>query len=341
MKQTKILLVSHVYYTNSGPVYGPVDVLKNYFDNKDREYKSINYPLDSKSPLIIKSIFETLNTIYNGMKYKPGLFIGIDPLNALAGIILKKVGFTKKTIFYCVDYTPTRFNNKLINSIYLWIDKTCAINSDEVWNVSNRIVNLRREQRVAENKIKYLPNSPRFSDCIRMQEKDIKNNQIVMVIGQTHNPIVDLVLKSFANLSKKIPNLKLKIIGSGKKRIQKNVEYLGQLENMELLKVVSKSRIALAIYTFSKDYSWVYYGDSKKAREYLACGVPVIITDVVGTSDDIKKYNAGIVVKAEEIELTNAIEKLILNRSFWKKTRDNAIKLGRDFDIDTLLNKLI
>src|SRR3989344_8307597 len=126
MKINKILLVSHVYSTSSGFVYGPVDVIEDYLKNKKRKYKLIKYPLTSKIPLVLKSIFEISNSIFISLQFKPDLFIGIDPLNALAGIILRKLHLIKKTIFYCVDYTPTRFHNKFVNSIYLWCDRICA-----------------------------------------------------------------------------------------------------------------------------------------------------------------------------------------------------------------------
>lgn len=342
MKKTKILLVSHVYSTKSGNVYGPVDVVNNYLlTRKKFNLYLIKYNLNSNIPIPIKSIIETISTIAKSILFKTNLFIGIDPLNALSGVFLRKLGLVGKTIYYCVDYTPTRFVNKFLNNIYLWSDKFCAKNSDEVWNVSRRIIDLRIKQGIQNEKIKYVPNSPKFLDCPMVSDNKINKNQIVMVTGQTHNPVVDLVLKSFSIIIKKFPKLRLKIIGVGKKRLQKNVEFLGQLTNKELLKAVSESYLALAIYTFSKDYSWIAYGDSKKAREYLACGVPVIITNVVSTSDDVKKYNAGIVIKAEIDELTDAIQELMLDRKYWKTCRENAIKLGRDFDIDSILKSIL
>ena len=351
MKINKILLVSHVYSTNSGYVYGPVDVIEDYLKNKKRKYKLVKYPLTSKIPLVLKSIYEISNSIFVSLQFKPDLFIGIDPLNALVGIILRKLHLIKKTIFYCVDYTPTRFNSKFVNSIYLWCDEVCAKYSDEVWNVSLRIVNLRHKQGIPEEKIKYVPNSPRFSDCVRLNTNKIVKNQIVMVTGLTHSPVFDLVLNSIKVVIKKIPKLKLLVIGTGpyhdklvnktqKMGLSNNVEFLGQLENKNLLKKVSESNLALAIYSYSKEYSWVYYGDSKKAREYLACGTPVIITDVVGTSVDVEKYKSGIVIRFNKNDLINAIEKLMLNNDFWRKSRKNAIKLGRDFDIDAILNNI-
>ncbi len=349
---SKVLLVSHVYSTSSGPVYGPIDVVENYLVEKKIKHQVIKYPLTSILPLPIKSFSETLTTLFKTILYKVDIFIGIDPLNAFAGVILRKIGFLKKTVFYCVDYTPTRFENKLINSIYLWIDRFAATNSDEVWNVSSRIVDLRKAQGISFSKIKLVPNSPSFGKCPRQNAGKIDRNKIVMVSGLTHSRSLDLVLSVFKKVHSKFPRVKLTIIGTGgyqnklKARINslgidKSVLLVGQLSNAKLLMEVSKSILALSIYSYSKEYSWVYYGDSKKTREYLACGTPVIITDAVATSIDIKKYNAGVVIKLNEKELLNAIEKFLMDRKFWINTRKNAIVLAKEFDINPILDRTL
>ncbi len=38
------------------------------------------------------------------------LYFGVGNINALVGIILKKIGLTQKVIFYCIDYIPQRFS---------------------------------------------------------------------------------------------------------------------------------------------------------------------------------------------------------------------------------------
>lgn len=345
----KILLVSHVYRTESGPVYGPFNVIKDYLKAKKRIFQAIEYPLVSGTPIIIKSVIETAGTIKTAARYKPDVFIGIDPLNALAGVILKKMSLVKKTIFYCVDYTPTRFKNRILNNVYLGIDKYVSKNSDEIWNVSSRIIDVRKKQGIPDAKIKFVPNSPVFGNCPRLPEKKVDRNKIVMVAGLTHSPVLDIVLKAFKNILRKFPKVKLSTIGTGtyqerlvektkKMGLSKNINFLGQLANIDLLREVSKSGIALAIYTFSKNYTWVYYGDSKKAREYMACGTPVIITDVVGTAEDVEKYKSGLVIKPNSKSLEKAMEKILGDKKFWLQCRKSAIKLGKDYDINAILD---
>lgn len=344
-----IIIASHVYTTASGPVYGPVDVLDDYLKTKRKKRLVIKYPLTSKIPLPIKSIFEILFTFLRLVFQRPEVYIGLDPLNAFPGVMARKLGLIKKTVYYCVDYTPTRFVNKFLNSVYLWMDRFCSLNSDQVWNVSGRIVDLRRRQGIDVKKIKFVPNAPSFKDCPKTPADKIDKNKIVMVAGLTHSPALKMALKSFKKVSKKYPKLHLSIIGTGpyqeklEKKLQKmglseKVDLAGQLPNKKLLKEVSKSALALAIYTFSKDFSWVYYGDSKKAREYLACGTPVVITDVVGTSLDIEKYKAGLVIKPNANELERALEKMVGNSKFRLQCRKNALKLAKDYDINTILD---
>lgn len=350
MKNTKILLVSHIYNTDSGPVYGPYNVIKDYLESKKANIQTIEYPLNSGTPLIFKSVAEIAGTIKKSLEYKPDVFIGIDPLNAFAGVVLKALRLTGKTIFYCVDYTPTRFSNKFINSVYLGIDKFVSKKSDEVWNVSSRIVDVRKQQGVLEDKIKFIPNSPVFKNCPKTPAGKINRNKIVMVAGLTHSPALEMVLTAFKDVVKNFPKTTLFIIGTGpyqenlitkakRMGLASKIKFLGQLSNNELLKEVSGSGLALAIYTYSKDFSWVYYGDSKKAREYLACGVPVIITDVVGTSLDVKEYGAGIVVKPIANDISAAIAKILSDKTLWSTMQKNAIKLAQDSDIYKILDK--
>lgn len=372
---SKVLLATHFYFTDAGPVYGPPNTIFDYLVYRKRSVLLINYPLvcgcrpfiekyDGKNvakknfgfglraPFLLKSLFEVATNLIVGIFYKPDVYVGIDPLNALSGVWLRNLGFVRKTIFYCVDYTPTRFKNKLLNSLYLGTDKYCAKNSDQVWNVSRRIVNLRKKQQVGRERIKFVPNSPSFADCPRRELEKVDRERIVMVSGLTHFLVLDMVIQAFKKVYSKFPKTKLVIIGIGKYRneliakvgkmgLGKKVTFLGQLSNKELLNEVSKSGLALAIYSYSKEFSWIYYGDSKKTREYLACGVPVIITNIVAISEDIKKYNAGIVVKPKVEELAGAIGRFLGDKSYWLLCRKNAVKLAKDFDIKEVLDNAL
>lgn len=369
---SKILLLSHYNYSSAGPIHGPVHTLGSYLNRKKTPYTYIGYPLYAgerslitefngikestkefgtplKLPLILKSLYETWYTLNFLSKKKQGLVIAVDPLNAIAAIFAKKLSLAKQVIFYTVDYTPFRFSNKLVNKVYHLIDKFCIKNADQVWNVSHRIVEKRSEQGVGDFRNKYVPNSPSFKMGKPLPVGKVDRYNIMMVTGITHSPAFSMVIDAISGLVDKYPKIKLSLIGTGSyeadlkekvnnSKLKGHVEFLGQLDHETLLKTLPKGGIGLAIYT--SDYSWVNYGDSMKAREYLLSGLPTIITDVVSTGEDIKKYDAGIVVKANKIDIQNAIGRLLKEESYWIQKRSNALALAKELDIDTILDKV-
>lgn len=125
--------------------------------------------------------------------------------------------------------------------------------------------------------------------------------------------------------------------------LEDNIVFLGWKDHDEVLDILVKSFIGFALYT--KNISWNKYGDSMKAREYVACGLPVIISDIPSNADDIKEYSAGLVVgdlsKAEIERVESFIEKCIIDIDFYRHMRNNAIRLGRDFDKDKILSELL
>lgn len=371
MVKKYIFLISHFNYTAAGPIHGPLHSVASYLQRKKLPYEAIAHPLYAgakslyevfngrkittrefgwclKFPLPIKSFIEALKTITILAKNKPDLVIAIDPLNAFAALIAKKLGISGKVVFYTVDYTPMRFPNKFLNWLYHAIDGFCIRNADSVWNVSIRIVERRREQGVPDEKNLYVPNAPSFKVGKRLPLKKVNRYNIIMITGITHSPAFSMVIEAIAMLIDKQPKIKLSLIGAGpyeeelRKKVadsllRGHVEFLGQLDHETLLKTLPRGGIGLAIYT--PDYNWINYGDSMKAREYLLSGLPTVITDVVSTADDIQKYKAGLVVKADKGAIRSAIEKFFKDEKFWLSSRANALKLAKDFDMDKILDR--
>jgi len=370
--RSKILLVSHFNYSKAGSIHGPVHTIGSYLTRQRIPYTYLGYPLyvgeksiisrfngikettkkfggSLKLPLPIQSLYETINTLNFLRKYKNDLVVAVDPLNALATICAKKIGLVKKVIFYTVDYTPNRFSNKVINNLYHQIDRFCIRNADTVWNVSHRIVEKRREQGIPDSRNIYVPNAPSIKVGKPLPASKVDRFNIVMVTGITHSPAFSMVINAISELVEKFPKIKLSLIGAGSyeeelkrkvsnSKLRGHVEFLGQLEHEPLLGTLPKAGLGLAIYT--SDYSWVNYGDSMKAREYLLSGLPTIITDVVSTGEDIKSYDAGFVVKPTKKAIQNAIAKLMQNKNVWENKRNNALKLAKDQDIDKILNRV-
>lgn len=367
------LIVSHARFELDGtPTHGTGSELTTFFQRKKKPYIFIWHSLFQgfstqvetykrgslkrrfigfkNAPFLIRILQEQLINffyiIYIRRKIK--VFIGIDPPNALSGIVAKKLGLIKRVIFYTADYAVKRFDNNILNNIYHTIDTYAAKNSDEVWNVSSRITELRVKQGVPKDKNFFIPNTPEFSKVPRLSKDKINKHDLVIVSNITKAINYPRIIRATKNLSKRFPKIRLLIIGTGdyQKELEKyikrlnfsdKVEFLGRRKHGEVLEILSSCGAGIAIYT--REYPWTEFGDSMKVREYLACGLPVIVSDVVSTSDNIRKYNAGFVLEKDARNFEEAIEKLFSDNKLYESLRKNAISLAKKYDFTLLMEK--
>ena len=363
------VIVSHTRFNDKGdPVHGTASELAPLLEKKRKSYIYIQHSLfagvatrvvvyfEGKKtakkvglkylPFPLRILQEHLITFFILSKYKTSssVYIGIDPLNAWLGILLKKIGKTKKVIFYTADYAKNRYSNSLMNNIYHWFDKFSIKNADQVWNVSSRITSERIVQGVPKEKNFLIPNAPMLPD---RQKQNISFEKHTLVIVTHITKAIDFESLLFAvdSLKKKYKDIKLLIVGNGdyanelKEKVKsmslvKHVIFTGSKSHEEVMKIISKSGIGLAIYT--DDFPWTKYGDSMKAREYLVYGLPVIINDIPSTADDIRKAKAGIVVKSSK-KIKNAIEYLFSNNKEYAIMRKNAYSLAKESDFSRVV----
>jgi len=261
-------------------------------------------------------------------KYDSNLyFIGVDPLNSLVGCFLKKTKKVEKAIFYTADFSPQRFANKFLNYCYHAIDKFCVKNSDQVWNVSSRICELRKKMGLEDERNIFLPNIP--SDEYKKFISNNRNRETLVTLGTLSDQIDYIGLFETVELLKdKFPLILLKVIGGGPKEAEyknyvnshglKNyVKFFGQLDHSQALEEISTSGIGVALY--NGKWSFNYYGDSMKCREYFCFGLPVITTDTHSTVSEIKEYRAGVICLQNSLEYSKAIEEILINYEYYTK----------------------
>src|SRR5918992_2542415 len=74
------------------------------------------------------------------------VYVGVDSLNAAAGLLLRRLGRVERVVFWTIDYVPERFDSRLLNRIYHRFDRLCVQRCDQTWNVSPRMEPARRQQ---------------------------------------------------------------------------------------------------------------------------------------------------------------------------------------------------
>jgi len=264
-------------------------------------------------------------------------YIGVDPLNAFTGVLLKKVSKIDKVIFYTADYSKKRFSNKILNYLYHTVDRYCVKNVDEVWNVSSRIRDVRKNMGLIDSKNIFLPNVP--SDEYKNYTTNKKNKYHLITLGVIGDQLDFIgIFDSIKDLKIKFPQILLTIVGNGPKEeeyiqyvkingLENNVKFLGYLSHNQALEEISKSGIGLALY--NGNWNFNYYGDSVKCREYFSFGLPVITTDSHSTVEEIKENQAGIVCNMNKDDYIRAILEIIGN---YEKYSRNSYCLSQKYE---------
>ena len=277
------------------------------------------------------------------------VYIGVDPLNTVWGLLLKKLRRVKMLIAFSPDYTKSRYSNAFLNMLYHFLDKLTVRNADLVLAVSNRILDIRRSDGISDNKLIWLPNSPSIARTRHLVSKVVNPFKLIVVSTRKSVDEFTMLLNAIGNLSKEFPGIKLTFVCLPimekelkalvkKRRLDHNITFLGAMSHDKLFRTIADYGIGIAFYINS--YPGEYYIDSMKARDYLALGLPVIISGDNGTAEDIEKNKAGLHINANEKELVKAIRELIVNKQLYSEFRVNALKLAKVRDSERVLDEL-
>lgn len=353
----KIFILSH-----STGIKGPGDFLEDFLlQNKHTVFK-LEHPLDTyfKRKSILSKNKKTLQVIqrYNlsllnyfidlglGIKYLYGntynVFIGANNFDTLTGIIAKKIFQVKiqKIIYFASDFSENRFNNKTLDAIYTSIEKTVLKQADLTVSNTQRAENKRIEIGLTDKKSIVIPNGI-FLKHPFFREKKIEKDSFIYVGNVTKEHGIVEFVESLSPLMKR-----LVIIGQGdeweilkgitkKKKIETEFYYM---KNHDFVIKFLQGFRGFGLAPYTKYAKWTYYSSSLKIVEYIACGVPVVTSDITEISKRIEKDNLGIVYHNLAIEEMKKRIKNFETHSFYKKAKEfytqyNSYELLKGIDI--------
>lgn len=157
---------------------------------------------------------------------------------------------------------------------------------------------------------------------------------------------VDLFPDMLALLKPKFPDLKMMMTGEGslkdwlfrrfeEKGVSSMVDYKGVVETDDVPVLINKSRVFL--YPSRREP----FGLS--IVEAMACGVPVVTTDVFGPKEIIKHNYDGVAVQPDDVEaLATAVETVLTDAELRTRIRQNALKSVKEkYDINQHAKQLV
>lgn len=354
LSQKKVNDVVHIThaFSNSPNRISKCRWYKNGLLHKEcgtRDYK--------KFPELIIYLKEFIFTIYcvfkTGIKFNYA--VCVDGMCTFFGIFLRSLGRIGKVNYWAIDFVPvSRFKSGIKNFIYHSINKFGYRNADEMWDLSPRMVDAREEflgiKKDSYRNHRVVPYGMWLYRIKRYSYAECEKDTLVFMGNLMEKQGVQLVLEVVSEIIKKLPNFKFKVIGTGKyesvlhqkvkdQKIEKYVNFLGKIEkNEDLEEEIAKSCVAIAPY-ISKLDTWTKYADPGKIKTYLACGVPVLLTDVPWNAKEIEKLECGKIITEDPKNIAKNVI-MLMNKDINKKFRNNAIEYSKGFDYENIFNFL-
>jgi glycosyltransferase involved in cell wall biosynthesis len=358
--------------THMAEAYGPQWVLRDYLRKQGRRFAMVTCPFDyAKIPQaevewydhgalegkraghanntrgLVSWIRDAWLVWRAGWKWlgPESVFIGINNLHATVGILLKWLGKGHTVVYYVIDYTPQRFPNPFINALYQRVARFAARHADMVWNLSERMRVVHRRFGARESTSIMVPIGLDTQEFQVAGEDEVVRNQWVVVSTLFESKGVQLAI---AGLSF-VPEAQLMIVGTGPYRpelealaarlgVTARVKFLGLTGRKELYDTLAHSRVALAPY-LPDPANYSYYADPAKPKEYLACGVPTVITRVPWIAEAIEAEPMGFAIDYDAKQLAEACRKLMEDNILWRHCRENALEFTRDLAWEIIFSR--
>lgn len=375
LKRLSITIVTHVYAT------GPSFKLEDYLKNKVASLIFIGHPFSfssdtrsfvrvyKKGKLVHSEKFiywrgpdplfylkDMLLTLFWSFKYgkRQDYFIGVNNFNVFSGYLLKIFGKVEKIIFYTIDYIPQRFVNNFLNSIYHFLDDLAVKKSHKVWNLSGVMVTEREKRGISEkykNKQIVVPIGTDMGKKI-LSYKNIDRYKIVFMGHLREGQGVEMLINAMTDVVKKVPSAHLLIVGGGnlenslrnqvnKLKLSDKIEFSGFVKDFSTVQALLRdSAIAVAPYV-DDEKTYTRYTDPGKPKDYLSCGIPVIITKVPQVAYEIEKNKCGIAIEYNKKALVEAIVRLLKDDRLLFQYRRNATIMAKEYSWNSIFNRAL
>ena len=185
---------------------------------------------------------------------------------------------------------------------------------------------------IKKSKMAYIPSFYIDKNVFKPQEKN-KMYDLLFVGRLVKNKGLELLME----IKQKLPDLKMAIVGDGPMNciLRSKIEDLGLSGNVTFLGWLPDARALAKVYFQSKVLliTSANEGGPRVGLEALACGTPVISTEVGIMSDVIKNGQNGYIVDWEVSEFVDRIKAILEAPDM----SDKAVESVKKFDYETMI----
>jgi glycosyltransferase involved in cell wall biosynthesis len=278
------------------------------------------------------------------------VFVAGDSLLALAGLYLRIRGRARIVVLYSVDFVPRRFPNWFANRTYHLLDRFAVRHVDIVWNVTDEIWTARSlrdgNKKTAPQIV--VPVGANFARISRRPINDASGRRIVFLGYLLEKQGVQVAIEAMSTIRRSFRDASLLIIGDGPfmpdlKALAEgadgsSVEFAGVIiEDARIEELVSSSALGLAMFR-PDPQNFSQFADPGKIKTYLACGIPVIMTDVPPIARRIQAEGAGRVIPYAAQALAETVMAYFNSPELMVSARAAAVKFAARFTWDSVFD---
>ena len=270
-------------------------------------------------------------------------FVGADVLNAFAGILLAWLGKARHVVFYTIDYIPRRFPNPLLNALYHFLDRFVVRTVHRAWNLSPVMAEERGKRGVARRYREKQLTVPIGTAMVNATPIPRFDRHRMVFLGHLRaGQGVELLLEAMTEVVKSVPQAHLLLIGGGplepalrslavKLGLTRHVRFQGFVERFaDVQRLLRDACFAVAPYLDTPE-TFTRYADPGKPKDYLASGLPVVITKVPQVAFEIEAKRCGLAIDATKDDLVRALMRLLTDDDLVREFRRNAPRMAREY----------
>ena len=281
------------------------------------------------------------------------LFIAGDNLLALAGLWLRRRRRVKAVILYRIDFVPKRFANPLLNRLYHAVDRYAVRHVDAVWNTSAGLEQARRARDGGASRTPQLvvPVGASYRRIRRHPLAAIDPHRIAFLGHLVERQGVQLVIEALPLIRRAVADASLLVIGDGPyaatlkalargRGVEGAVDFAGYSDDHPAIETLL-ARCALGVAPYAPDPQSLsrFQGLPGKIKNYLACGLAVVLTGVPMEARSVEAAGAGVVVAYRKEEIAAAVIAYLNDPERLGRAREAAARLGAAFDWDDLFDQ--
>ena len=306
------------FAAHASPLAGPIDAYQEYLS---REYavdlRRVNHPLDSYSGNVtrvldgrglyrpikryqigqLNLVIDFVMTAIVMLVWRPDVIVAANNFDTCATLVSKLRRRPPQVVYFAADFSKHRFKSGALDAVYRVCEIVALRFADVVVSNTKRSERERIMLGLNPSKSVVVPNGADVGGRTVVQ-RGIRGDAFIFIGSVTREHGLYEMIEVLAPMMSEIT-----IVGDGDDW-DRVVQLLASLpvkkflyrrivrdEVLDLL--ISFSGFGLAPY--NDDSDWTFYCSPLKVSEYLACGVPVIVSTVPEVASVIESNRLGIV----------------------------------------------